>query len=86
MAREEFEKLDSGLDHIFAVLRVDRLDRRIKTTDVVPNDSDFLKTRSFELEGLSRKRVSQWGKMSIPDEEAAEEPGEEEEDEEGYEI
>ena len=86
VAREEFEKLDSGLDHIFAVLRVDRLDRRIKTTDVVPNDSDFLKTRSFELEGLSRKRVSQWGKMSIPDEGAAEEPGEEEEDEEGYEI
>ena len=53
---------------------------------LTPNDSDFLKTRSFELEGLSRKRVSQWGKMSIPDEEEAEEPGEEEEDEEGYEI
>jgi hypothetical protein len=82
-SRTEFQKLDSGLDHIFALLRVDRSDKSIKATDVLPvDDAAFLKERSVQLEGLSRKRVTEWGMEALADQEErgrAEEKGEKEE-------
>ena len=86
---EELDKLDSGFDHIFKVLRVDRADKTISNSIVHPLGSDFLKSRSDRLEGLSRKRVSEWGMEALSESEASverEKEKNESEEEEGYEI